>query len=151
MTEYETDLLAELIGRKQDCLLQLRQMGKKQLEFVREGRMTALLDVLSQKQRMIGNLQQVERALDPFRTQDPGERLWRSAEMRQTCAGKLATCESLLREILAGEKQSEGELTQRRDDTAKQLQGAHLAGQARGAYTTTAQPGASRIDLSSES
>jgi hypothetical protein len=100
---------------------------------------------------MIGNLQQVERALDPFRGQDPGERLWRSADVRQACAGKLAQCESLLREILAGEKQSEGELTRRRDDTAKQLQGAHLAGQARGAYTTTAQPGASRIDLSSES
>lgn len=151
MTQYETDVLAELIGRKEDCLLQLWEMGKKQLEFVREGRMTALLDVLSRKQRTIGNLQQVERALDPFRGQDPGERRWRSAEARQGCVGKLAKCESLLREILAGERESEGELAQRRDETAKQLQGAHLAGQARGAYTTTAQPGASRIDLSSES
>ena len=149
MTNFETDVLAQLIRRKHECLRQLLEMGGKQVELVRSGSMTELLDVLSAKQRVLDRLVQIEGALAPFRDQDPEGRQWRSSDERRECAEKLDQCESMLAGIVAQEKQSEHELTRRRDEAATRLQGAHLAGQARGAYT--ALPGAEirQLDLSS--
>ncbi len=150
MTTPDTDLLAELIRRKLDCLVRLRAMGQKQIELVRTDRMTDLLDVLGSKQRVLTELQQIERALDPFRGQDPDRRRWRSADSRQACAQKLKQCESLLGEIVRQERQSERELIQRRDEVAQQLQGFHLASQARGAYAAQSDSYEGRLDLLSE-
>jgi hypothetical protein len=151
MTARTTDLLVELIRRKRDCLMTLRDMGKKQFELVTTDRITQLLDVLAARQRALLQLQQIERQLAPFRDQDPNQRRWRTPDERRECARQWAECDTLLREIVAQEKQSERELIRRRDDLAAQLQGIHLAGQARGAYTAQAQPDANRIDLTSES
>jgi hypothetical protein len=151
MGESETDLLAALIDQKRDCLGRMRDLGSRQLELVRGGEMTALLDVLAAKQRLIGQLQRIERALDPFRNQDADTRHWRTPDDRQRCAARLAECESLLAEIIRREKQGENELTLRRDAAARQLQGAHIAAQARGAYVATAPRGMSQLDLLSGS
>ncbi len=150
MTHMDTDLLAELIQKKQACLTHLRDMGRKQFELVCEGSITGVLDVLSLKQDVLSRLQSIERALDPFRGQDPLGRQWNSPQQRLQCAERLQQCETLLAEILAQDKQSEQEMTRRRDATAQQLQRIHHAGQTRGAYTApTAQQGR-RLDLSSE-
>ena len=151
MTPLETDLLAKLIGVKLDCLTKLRDMGRKQLAFVRSDQTTELLDVLVAKQRVLIQLQGIERQLAPFRDQHSEKRRWRTPDEREKCARQLQQCETLLREIVTQEKQSERELTQRRDDLAAQLQAVHLASQARGAYTAPSRPHVSRIDLTSES
>ncbi len=151
MAEYETDVLAESIRRKRECLLALRDMGRKQLELIDEGNMTALLDVLAAKQRTLLKLQQIERALDPFRDQDPERRRWRTPEDRRKCAEVLEQCEVLLGEIVNQEKCSEGSLTRRRDEAAGRLQGVHRAGVARGAYAAGERLGGSQLDLHSES
>ncbi len=150
MTESQTDLLSELIDRKYQCLAQLRDMGRRQFELVSEGSITGVLDVLSARQELLARLQSVERALDPFRDQDPDARRWRFPEKRRRCAEQLARCETLLAEILAQEKQSEQELTRRRDEVAHRLTGIHRAGQARGAYATSCTPETHQLDLSSE-
>lgn len=151
MTGFETDLLSELIHEKHDCLTQLRDMGRKQLELVRDGSMTDLLDVLSAKQRVLLELQRIESQLEPFRNQDPDQRQWRSRDARERCAQELTQCQLLFGEILAQEKQSEQELTRRRDETAVQLQGVHRANQARGAYTMAVESGGySQLDVSSD-
>lgn len=150
MTVLETDLLADLIHRKRHCLVQLRTMGEKQLELVRGGCMTELLDVLAMKQKMLGQLQGIERELDPFRNQDPESRPWRTQRERQTCADELAGCEVLLAEIVCQERQSEQELVQRREETAAQLQGVHWAHQARQAYLAPSRASLGQLDLSSE-
>lgn len=150
MTELETDTLTGLVRQKRDLLLRLREMGRRQLELVGEGGMGQLLDVLAAKQRLLDSLQQIERALDPFRGQDPGARRWRNDEARAGCARLLDECASLLRETVAQERESEAALTVRRDEAAERLQTAHLAGQARGAYTC-GKPGPIRqLDLTSE-
>jgi len=151
MNDMETDQLAALVERKLACLVALREMGGRQLDLVRAGNMAALLDVLAAKQRLIGQLQQIERAFDPFRHQDPESRLWRTPEDRRRCAAGLAECEALLAEIVEREKQGSRELAIRRDETAHQLQGAHLAAEARGAYAAALPRGSSRLDLMSES
>ena len=150
MTALETDLLAELIRRKLDCLVELRDMGAKQLEFVRAGRITELLDLLSAKHRLLIRLERIEEELAPFRGQAPEGRTWRTPDGRRECARQVEQCEALLGEIVVREKQSECELTRRRDTLASQLQGFHLASQARGAYAALSRADASRIDLTSE-
>ena len=145
MTALETDLLADLIRRKLDCLVQLRDMGEKQFELVRADRITELLDVLSAKQRVLMELQRIERAMDPFRGQDPESRRWRTPDGRRNCARQLQRCQTLLGEIMDREKQSEQELIRRRDDVEAQLQGVHKASQARQAYTAPSHPDVNRL------
>ncbi len=150
MSDFETDTLLELVGEKRDCLLRINAMGIKQAELIEQENMTALLDILAAKQRLLLQLQRIEKGLDPFRSQDPDKRKWRSPEYRQSCADKLQECETVLAEIISREKGSEDELVRRRDSAAVRLQGAHTAGIARGAYSTIKQDTNSQIDLSSD-
>lgn len=150
MTLTDTETLAELIRQKRDHLLTLRDLGKRQMEFVVDGDMGKLLDVLSAKQRVLNNLQHIERALDPFRDQDPETRTWQNVEARADCARMLDECEILLKETVEQERQSEAALTVRRDEAAVRLHGAHAAGRARGAYRDFGQSTISQIDLSSD-
>jgi hypothetical protein len=146
----ETDLLAELIRSKHACLIRLREMGRRQLELIERGEITPLLDLLAEKQRSIMELQQIERDLEPFRGRDPDHWRWRKPEDRSRCAEQLRECEALLSEIVGQEKRSEKVLSRRRDEAAKRLQGVHLAGQARGAYTAGPESQISQLDLSSD-
>lgn len=150
MTLLETDRLAELIRQKRDYLVSLREMGRRQMDFVADGEMARLLDVLATKQRVLNDLQRVERALDPFRDQDPAERVWRNPEARKDCATMLDECQQLLREAVERERQSEAALIVRRDEAAVRLHGAHAASRARGAYTGESRASVSQLDLSSE-
>lgn len=149
--ELETDRLADLIGRKHECLLGLREMGRRQWELVAAGEITRLLDLLASKQNAMADLQRIERALAPYRGQSPEQRVWRSEETRRACADRLAACERLLGEIVAQEKRCESELVRRRDEAAARLQGAHAASQARGAYQTMPAEQGMQLDLQSES
>jgi hypothetical protein len=97
MAVAETDILAQLIAAKHACLTQLRELGQKQLELIEAGSLTALLDLLSVKQRPLRELQRLERALDPFRGQDPARRRWQSSEQRAACAAQIEQCNALLR------------------------------------------------------
>ncbi len=155
MALTETDTLAGLIRAKRECLQQLRDMARRQIELIDLGDMTSLLDVLAVKQRSLTQLQRIENALNPFREQDPKQRQWRDAETRARCAEDVQQCETLLREILGQEKLGENALVRRRDQAAEQLKGAHFAGQARGAYDTSrgAQAGpihTGQLDLQSD-
>lgn len=150
MAAHETDILKDLIRVKRECLVQLRDMGLKQLAFVEEGNMTSLMDVLAAKQRPLVTLQRIERALNPFRGQDPEKRLWRSDVDRVQCAEQVRQCETLLAEIISQEKHCEAALVRRRNETAARLQGAHLAGHARHAYLPQADASMSQLDLFSE-
>ena len=146
----QTDILKDLIRVKCECLMQLRDIGGKQLALINEGNMTSLMDILAAKQRPLVTLQRIERALDPFRKQDPQRRDWRSPGDRVQCTEQLKQCESLLAEIVSQEKCCEADLTCRRDEAAAWLQGAHLAGYARHAYLPPADTQLPNLDLFSE-
>lgn len=150
MPEFETDTLLELVGEKHDCLLHLNTMGQKQAELIQQDDMSGLLDLLAAKQRLLLKLRAIEKRLDPFRSQDPQQRCWRSPENRQLCAEKLQECEAILAEIISREKGSEDELTRRRDATANRLQGAHAAGIARDAYSAEEARRNNQLDISSD-
>lgn len=147
---HDTDRLAELLRCRHQCLLELRQLGRRQQELIDQGQMTALLDLLTIKQRSIGRLQQIERALDPFRDQAPQQRCWRNAEHRQQCAELVEQCQRLLAEIIAAEKQSETVLLRRRQQTLDQLQQMQAAEDVLGMYATQSELAGGQLNILSE-
>ena len=70
----ETDQLSGWMDRKQGLLSQLRQLAHRQVESVKQADMSHLLGLLAAKQRLLQELQEIERRLDPFRDQDPQSR-----------------------------------------------------------------------------
>ncbi|MCE9607534.1 MAG: flagellar protein FlgN [Planctomycetia bacterium] len=150
MTTSSTSLLIDLIGRKHDCLVALRDLGLRQRELIDAGDMTQLLGVLAEKQRTIVQLQTLEQDLNPFRADDPERRAWSSEAERVRCASLAERSARLLAEILESEKRSEDVLRRRRDDTAEQLAAAQVSGTARGAYAEADRYQPSSLDLSTE-
>ncbi len=148
--KFETDALADLILAKRECLSRLRDIGRKQLDLIERSEMTLLMDLLAAKQKPLNQLQRIERALEPFRNQDPETRLWRSPNARAQCAEHLRQCEAILAEVITHEKYCESVMIRRRDDTASQLEGAHLAGHARRAYVGEPRDVRHELDLSSD-
>jgi len=72
MTAPSTAVLAELVGRKHDCLVQLHALGVRKQEMIDVGAVGAsLFGILAETQQLIEQLQQLERGLDPFRGDDP--------------------------------------------------------------------------------
>jgi hypothetical protein len=146
-----TQHLTTLLERKHDCLTQLRDLGMRQLERIDAADMTTLMKVLSAKQRLLGDLQMVERELDPFRNETPDQRAWRTPLERQHCAQLTTRCQLLFSEIVAQEREAESRLILQRDDAEQRLRGMHVSAGARGAYLQDATVTAGLLDLSTES
>lgn len=146
----ETDLLIELIGKKQKALVQLRDVSRRQVAFIGDGDVTSLLGLLAEKQTLIDDLRRTDRLLDPFRQQDPESRRWRSPEDRRRCQQASESCASLLSEIMLIEQHSETDMLRRRDLAAERLQGAHTADAARHGYARSAPLTRGQLDLSSD-
>jgi hypothetical protein len=133
-TRLSTDRLASLVAGKHKILELLVQLAQRQLVLAREGEVGDLLKLLAAKQTVLGQLQTLERELDPFRPQDPESRLWASAAARQSCQAQANRCDQLLAEAVRLEKLGEAEMVRRRDVAASALQGASDAAHAHSAY-----------------
>lgn len=147
----DTDTLAQLIEEKLAVLQQLRELARRQATLIAAEDMTRLLAVLSAKQTLLTELQRLQQQLRPYQKQAPEQRQWSSSAQRTNCQQTFARCECLLEEIMLVERQSELELQQRRDVTARQLQAHHSAAHATRAYLETTPTTARRLDICSES
>ena len=150
MNNLDTRRLLDLVRRKHDCLVEIRELGRQQQGFIDSGDMTRLLGLLAVKQRSLGELHDLERELDPYRREDPAERVWSGDAERMRCASLADQSAQLLAEVLESEKRCEEALRQRRDETAKQLAVVQTAGMARGAYASMSSQSTSTLDLTSE-
>ena len=148
----DTNQLAQLLERRHACLSQVAYLSRRQIELIDGGDLGTLLKVLAGKQQLLGDLQTIERGLDPFRGQSPDERHWPDPTERERCARLAAESDRMLGEIFQLEQRSAGGLQQRRDAAAQRLQGLHTAQEARGAYLDEPLARtASQLDLSTES
>lgn len=147
----ETDRLAKLIEQKREVLRQVHDLSLKQAEIVEQGDVSRLLNLLSAKQSFLDVLQLVEKQLDPFRSQDPDSRQWRTPEMRQQVRVAAEESDRLLQEIMRMERESETHLGHRRDAAMTRLQGVHSKTQARDAYLQQDHPASTGFDLTSDS
>ena len=143
----DTDRLAELVAQKCRLLQTVQELVVRQEELVERGEMTALFELLAVKQKMLDQVQSVERALAPFREQDPQARCWRSVPLRDQTAERLETCQHLLADILQREKRCEAELLRRRDEAAAQLRNLCTSGEMLAAYRTAEGGPQNRLDL----
>ncbi len=134
VSTHTTTELANLIDKRHRCLVQLRDLGRKQAELIEAGEMSTLLRLISTKNQLIAALQAIEQALAPFHQQDPDQRQWHSTELRAHCSKLAAECQRLLQEVMELEKRNELNMIERRDQLAVQLQAAKAASTARGAY-----------------
>jgi hypothetical protein len=129
-----TAQLAQLIDRKHRVLVQLREVGRRQMEFVASRDTASLIKLLATKQSLIVALQAVERELAPYSAQDADRRVWASDDERSRCAQRAAECNEMLREIVNVEKQGIDQMTVHRNQIAEQLQQVHSAVDVRNAY-----------------
>lgn len=140
MTSLATDNLAQLIRKKHQVLLQLREIGMRQQQAVEEKATSSLLQLLGAKQHLIAALQMVERNLRPYQAEDPESRTWRTPEDRAACARQQAECQRLLTEVMELERNQEAKMVERRDQVAAQLRRANTAHQATSAYSQHRMP-----------
>ena len=82
----ETDVLADLIGKKLAVLEQLRDLSRRQSDLIADGDIQRLLSVLSAKQTLLAELQKLQQRLEPFRKQDPEARTWRRCPESRSAA-----------------------------------------------------------------
>jgi flagellar biosynthesis/type III secretory pathway chaperone len=129
-----TDQLAELIRKKHQVLMQLREVGRRQSDLVSGGEIAALLKLLAGKQHLISALQEIERELKPYYAQNPETRVWRSPVDRAQCSQLAGECNELLKEIVAMEKHGAEQMDARKQEVADQLQQVHAASHVRSAY-----------------
>lgn len=146
----DTEVLAQLIANKHELLLQIRQLSARQVEFVEADDMARMIHLLAVKQRLLAAMEETERRLDPFRREDPEQRVWRSPAHRQRAQELSARCDTLLQEIMSMEKGCESQLFRRRDEAAGQLQGVHRSVQAASAYLGAAEASGRQFDASCE-
>jgi|GEM_PF-1195939 len=132
--QHTTDQLAALIAQRRQCLMQLRDIGRKQSELIATGEMDPLLRLLAAKQQLLTALQSLEQNLAPYHDEDPQQRVWPSPDARARCAQQAADCRVLLEEVMRLEKKNEQQIALRRDEVASQLQSIHTASLVRGAY-----------------
>ena len=146
----ETDILADLIAKKRDLLLELRAQTVRQQEVIAAGEITNLMSILAGKQTLLNQVRRVEQGLDHFRHQNPEARRWQSEEHRAKCRANAESCEQLVAELVAAEKRCEAEMIDRRDSLANQLQSAGNASNAAAAYTGHTRPASAGFDIQSE-
>src|SRR5208283_3531023 len=118
MTNLPTDILMQLVRARYTCLVQLRDLGRRQLELIDQDNVSGLLDVLAVKQKPLADIQRIEKALDPYRGQDPEQRQWHSADDRTACAELVRQCQALLEEIVLHEKRCEEIMVHKREAVA---------------------------------
>lgn len=143
----ETDQLAALVAAKLQVVEVLARLAQRQLALIEAGDAAVLLKLLAAKQTVIDQLQQLERQLDPFRSQDPEQRVWRSAGDRDRCRAQAERCAALLAEAMELERRGEASLIARRDDAAQALAAAQTAADARSAYHTDVHAPISRLQV----
>jgi hypothetical protein len=129
-----TKQLAGLVERKRSVLLQLRDVGRRQLETIAAHDMTALIKLLATKQSLIATLQSLEDDLSPYIREAPDQRMWQSAAERERCSAQASECNMILQEILGLEQQGMDQMTTHRNQIAQRLEQAHAAADVRAAY-----------------
>jgi hypothetical protein len=147
--QFDTEILARLVDSKLRVLLQLRELTVRQAPLIAADDGKTLLRVFSAKQKLLEEVQRLDAELEPFRRQDPDARAWPSAAARARCAEAAERCRALVEEIKVSELRDRGDLIERRDAVARQLEEAHAAAAARDAYRPGAALGG--LNLVSES
>jgi len=137
------EILNILQMRRQHCR-NLLDLSRRQRGLIDASDYSHLLTVLGQKQRLLGRLDELNTQHPDFRGQWATLRTLGDPEWRDDCEHVLAETEAILADLLAEEQESTEFLTQRRDDTQKQLQAVSQGARVHEAYRECLAPATHR-------
>lgn len=125
--------LADLVTQKYQCLAKIHDLSRRQMASVTSGDIEGLLDILAVKQRLLADLQALDRDAKDFDLHDlDGESM--PGEFREVISTMLTRCRAMLEEILHTETACAQILEQRKNEIGKQLAEFHDFVRARAAY-----------------
>lgn len=127
------EALIRLVSEKHQGLAKVYDLSQRQMACVISGDIEALLEILAAKQRVLIELQRVDRQLKECGTLD-FDRSSVPEEDRDAISTMITKCRGLLEQILGVESECARILEQRKNDVAKQLAEFHDFMQARAAY-----------------
>jgi hypothetical protein len=130
-----TEQLARLVSAKLQVLKILVQLSQRQINLIDTAEMTDLIKLLTAKQTVLGQLQALERELEPYRGDDPDQRVWSSLAARAACQAQAHEANALLAQLLELEQRAETSMLVRRDAAGLALATLQTAADARAAYT----------------
>lgn len=143
----------QLIEQKLNLLERLHACSGNQMQYVDTENLEALLEILAAKQRLLFEIEGLDREITRYRVDDPEERVWPSREMRNRCREMVARSNLLVREALENDRLAERELSAKKDATKRQLMQVSDKIRVQGAYRQhkqrPAQSGHYHIDLGS--
>lgn len=142
--------LSQLIEQRFAALQVLLDLGRRQSDAIRDGRMTDLMRILSQKQAPLAQLTEIADRLRPAVNDDPQTRLWDSETQRDQCRTQQQQCDRLHAELLAIEAECETAMQASRHSVQQQIEQLNASHQAAQSYapSQTAATSGRRLDLS---
>ena len=118
----------------------LLKLSLKQQDLIEHEDYTGLLDVLGQKQRLLGQLDQYTSQLPRLWEKWQTDRDRLPADQRETCETILQESETVLSRLMQNEDTSTKSMVVRRDQTRQQLQSLNQGGLAGEAYRDSLAP-----------
>lgn len=117
----DANTLCELVDARFDTLAALLKLSEQQVDAIDQNRMSDLMRVLSDKQRLIEYLKHISDQLKPALDDDPQTRAWESQAARERCHDRQQQCEQMHLQLLAIEAQCESTLQESRQGMEDQL------------------------------
>ena len=143
--------LYQLVQQKKGYLEQLHNCSKNQIPYVETDNMEAILEILAAKQRLLLEIESLDRQIAQYHVDDPEDRVWPSLEMREQCRVMISHSDHLVRETLELDRFAEQCLLDKKNTAQQQLQQFVDQSQVQNAYRQqkirTAEPGYCHIDL----
>jgi len=116
-----TKKLQELGNLKLHLLRSARELSIQQIEVMQSDDVATLLTVLSRKSEILDTLKTLQKELDPYRNQEPEDRIWDSAEEQASCRKIFEEIDRLLEELSQMDNQALDQMTHQRDAMASQI------------------------------
>lgn len=150
--DLSTRRLAQLVHQKSSLVIELHKVLSKQRSMIDDGDID-LMALLAIKQKLLEALKIVDRQMDPFRQQEPDDRIWAHPAERQECREESEACEALFVQVKQMEAYCIQKMQQLQAATQDQLQSTSSARMAANAYQqgyNSAAPQRNSLDITSE-
>ena len=115
------DLLYQCVQEKVRVLTDLTRFGQEQVTMINQGNSLSLLGLLSDKQRLIDALGEIQSRMAPLLETPPDRRQWSSAGLRQKCLQATERCNALGQKLLQLEQECEQKAVKQQTLLAKQI------------------------------
>lgn len=145
-TEY-TELLAKYMQARLDIAQALLALARSQFDSADSEDNNLTVSILSRKQNLLEELDEVQRNLAPYHNDDPEDRVWAAPARRTHCQNIAEQSRTILLETMRLEEATIRQLETRRQAVAAQLQSGSDSVLASNAYQTSTHLDESVLDI----